>query len=62
MYIVRTSPMSQGDGARYLVEASKAYDTKYRLSKCAKGSAMVFQSRRTAQRWAQRVGGKAVAV
>jgi hypothetical protein len=64
MFIVRKSGpgLFGGGGTSYLVEASKSYETKYRLAKVARKSAMTFGTKRTAQTWASRMGGEVVEI
>jgi hypothetical protein len=61
MYIVRTiSSTHPRGGSSYMVEASRTYGSKYRLSKTRKTNARVFKTRRAAARWADYYGGTAV--
>lgn len=60
MYIVRDT--KSGTGTSYLVEASKAYDTKYRMAKVARGAAQTFATKKTASTWASRMGADVVAL
>jgi|SaaInlStandDraft_1057018.scaffolds.fasta_scaffold405063_2 hypothetical protein len=63
MFIVRRQDMFHPrGGASYLVKASNSYGSKYRMAKTAKVSASGFSTKRSAMRWADRVGGDVVAV
>jgi hypothetical protein len=62
MFIVRKQDLLPDGGASYLVEASKAHDSKYRWGKTRRMSAMTFSTKRTATNWATRMGGEVVGV
>jgi hypothetical protein len=63
MFIVRRQDITHNrGGAAYLVEASKDYGQKYRMSKTRKSAASRFGTRKTAQRWASQVGGEVVSL
>jgi hypothetical protein len=63
MFIVRRQDiMHNRGGASYMIEASKDYGRKYRMSKTRKAVASRFNTKKTAQKWASVVGGEVVKI
>jgi hypothetical protein len=63
MFIVRRQDITHSrGGSAYLVEASKDYGSKYRMSKTRKAVASRFNTKKTAQKWASSVGGEVVKI
>ena len=63
VYAVRTiSSTHARGGSSYMIEASKNYGSKYRMAKVAKAKVATFKTTRTAQKWADEVGGSVISV